>query len=120
MLLTHANIVAAVAGVQESIAQSRLNVGSEDSFLSYLPMAHILDRVIEEYLLSAGSSVGYWQVKPCSFWAWNKGWFVGSSGTYQIEVFEDCLLLLGFRSVDVVVRCVLFVRMNEVWFVGAG
>lgn len=30
-------------------------------FLSYLPLAHIFDRVAEEALLAKGGSIGYWQ-----------------------------------------------------------
>lgn len=33
----------------------------EDVFLSYLPLAHIFDRVAEEALLAKGGSIGYWQ-----------------------------------------------------------
>lgn len=31
-----------------------------DVYLSFLPLAHILDRVIEEYFFSKGASVGYY------------------------------------------------------------
>lgn len=33
----------------------------EDSYLSYLPLAHIFDRVGEEMMTFSGSSIGYWQ-----------------------------------------------------------
>jgi AMP-binding enzyme len=33
-------------------------------FLSYLPLAHIFDRVAEETFLSLGGSIGYWQGSP--------------------------------------------------------
>jgi long-chain acyl-CoA synthetase len=32
----------------------------DDVFLSFLPLAHILDRMIEEYFFHKGGSVGYY------------------------------------------------------------
>ena len=32
----------------------------DDTYLSFLPLAHILDRVIEEYFFHKGASVGYY------------------------------------------------------------
>jgi long-chain acyl-CoA synthetase len=37
---------------------------SSDVFLSYLPLAHIFDRVAEETFLALGGSIGYWQGNP--------------------------------------------------------
>ena len=33
----------------------------EDVFLSYLPLAHIFDRVAEELFLAISARIGYWQ-----------------------------------------------------------
>lgn len=35
-----------------------------DVFLSYLPLAHIFDRVAEEFYLSIGAKIGFWQGNP--------------------------------------------------------
>ena len=32
----------------------------DDVYLSFLPLAHILDRTIEEYFFRKGASVGYY------------------------------------------------------------
>lgn len=32
-----------------------------DSYLSFLPLAHIMDRIVEEYYFHQGAAVGYWQ-----------------------------------------------------------
>lgn len=32
-----------------------------DVFFSYLPLAHIFDRVIEELFISTGASIGFWR-----------------------------------------------------------
>jgi len=36
-------------------------VGEDDCYLSFLPLAHVFDRVTEEFMLSRGGAVGYWQ-----------------------------------------------------------
>lgn len=40
-----------------------LQVTTEDSTLSYLPLAHIFDRIVEEFALYSGARIGYFQVK---------------------------------------------------------
>lgn len=35
-------------------------MSTDDVFLSFLPLAHILDRMIEEYFFHKGASVGYY------------------------------------------------------------
>ena len=37
-------------------------VNDNDSLLSFLTMAHIFGRVTEEFALSCGAAIGYWQV----------------------------------------------------------
>lgn len=39
-----------------------LQVTPEDSTLSYLPLAHIFDRIVEEFALYSGARIGYYQV----------------------------------------------------------
>lgn len=39
----------------------------DDVYLSFLPLAHILDRMIEEYFFHKGASVGYYHGVCC----WN-------------------------------------------------
>lgn len=34
---------------------------TDDVYLSFLPLAHILDRMIEEYFFHKGASIGYFQ-----------------------------------------------------------
>ncbi|XP_039823798.1 long chain acyl-CoA synthetase 2-like isoform X2 [Panicum virgatum] len=36
-------------------------ITEEDSYFSYLPLAHIFDQVIENYCISKGASIGFWQ-----------------------------------------------------------
>jgi len=38
-----------------------LQLTVNDVFLSYLPLAHIFDRVIEECFISHGARIGFWR-----------------------------------------------------------
>ena len=37
----------------------------DDVYISFLPLAHILDRMIEEYFFHNGASVGYYHGVSC-------------------------------------------------------
>ncbi|GLC68457.1 hypothetical protein PLESTF_000693600 [Pleodorina starrii] len=58
--LTHSAVVAAVASLAGALQHYNEWVGPGDSMLSYLPLAHIFDRVSEETCIAAGASIGYW------------------------------------------------------------
>jgi long-chain acyl-CoA synthetase len=57
VLITHANLVGAIAGVCQAV----MPLSSDDVFLSYLPLAHILERASEAAMFSSGASVGFYQ-----------------------------------------------------------
>lgn len=57
VLITHTNLVSAVAGVLQAV----MPISSDDVFLSYLPLAHILERASEAAMFSSGASVGFYQ-----------------------------------------------------------
>lgn len=38
-----------------------LQLNEKDVYISYLPLAHIFDRVIEELFISHGASIGFWR-----------------------------------------------------------
>lgn len=63
-MLTHTNVLSTVVAMQTYCQESKLVYTQEDNVLSYLTMAHILGRVVEEFALSCGASIGYWQVRP--------------------------------------------------------
>ncbi len=62
VMLTHTNVLSTVVAMQTYCQESKLVYTQEDNVLSYLTMAHILGRVVEEFALSCGASIGYWQV----------------------------------------------------------
>ncbi|PLB48092.1 acetyl-CoA synthetase-like protein [Aspergillus steynii IBT 23096] len=54
--LTHKNVIAATAGINEIVGQY---IGPSDSLLTYLPQAHILEFVFENLCLFWGGTMGY-------------------------------------------------------------
>ena len=62
VVLTHHTLVTAVASLQGFVDLGNIKMGPNDSFLSFLTLAHIFDRVVEEFMLSVGGHIGYWQV----------------------------------------------------------
>jgi long-subunit acyl-CoA synthetase (AMP-forming) len=62
VMVSHRNMIAACAGARAMLAQSRVQVTPEDSMLSYLTLAHVFGRVMEEGFLSLGLKLGYYRV----------------------------------------------------------
>ena len=62
VVLTHTNVLSTVLAMQAFCKESQIDYNDDDNVLSYLTMAHILGRVVEEFALSVGASIGYWQV----------------------------------------------------------
>ena len=56
--MTHLNIVSTIAGVH---ANFLLELNESDRVVSYLPLAHILERVAEMAFLQVGASIVYWR-----------------------------------------------------------
>ncbi|XP_016902818.1 long chain acyl-CoA synthetase 8 isoform X1 [Cucumis melo] len=55
VMISHGNIVATVAGVTTVIPK----LNSDDVYLAYLPLAHVLELAAEAVILSAGLAMGY-------------------------------------------------------------
>ncbi|GAB2298461.1 Long-chain-fatty-acid--CoA ligase 2 (Long-chain acyl-CoA synthetase 2) (Fatty acid activator 2) [Dionaea muscipula] len=60
VVLTHENVATTIRGVDLFLEQFEDKMTEDDVFLSFLPLAHILDRVVEEYFIHKGASVGYY------------------------------------------------------------
>ncbi|KAJ3035192.1 long-chain fatty acid-CoA ligase [Rhizophlyctis rosea] len=54
--LTHKNVMASIAGIERIIGDF---VTHEDSYIGYLPLAHVLELVLEHYVLLRGVRIGY-------------------------------------------------------------
>jgi long-chain acyl-CoA synthetase len=59
-MLTHESHALYVKGVDLFMDQFDDKMTTDDVFLSFLPLAHILDRMIEEYFFHKGASIGYY------------------------------------------------------------
>lgn len=54
VMISHANLIANVAGMSD-----RVNNESNDVYIGYLPLAHVFELAAELVILSKGSSIGY-------------------------------------------------------------
>lgn len=59
--LTHWTLLSSIRSTNLFLEQAKFVIDKDDVMLSYLPLAHIMDRAAEEHFLSVGASVGYWQ-----------------------------------------------------------
>ncbi|KAJ3205346.1 long-chain fatty acid-CoA ligase [Dinochytrium kinnereticum] len=60
VMLTHANIVAAIAGARTNIMD---HITKEEYYLAYLPLAHVLEFTVELTLFYEGVTIGYGSVR---------------------------------------------------------
>ncbi|KAF3779723.1 Long chain acyl-CoA synthetase 4, partial [Nymphaea thermarum] len=61
VLLSNKSIVTLISGVERLLECVNEELTNKDVYLSYLPLAHIFDRVIEELFIWKGASIGFWQ-----------------------------------------------------------
>ena len=55
-VITHSNLISTMAGIRDS----GFVFSEKDSHLSYLPLAHMLERAIVHYMVQVGGSVGFY------------------------------------------------------------
>ncbi|TIB77414.1 acetyl-CoA synthetase-like protein [Wallemia mellicola] len=60
VVLTHENLVSAVAAVVKMLGH---HLSAQDTFLAYLPLAHILEFIVELLVMFIGMPMGYGRVK---------------------------------------------------------
>ena len=60
VMITHGNLMAMVAGAPYALKK----LTSDDVFLSYLPLAHILERAAEATLYFHGAAIGFYSGDP--------------------------------------------------------
>lgn len=58
-VITHENIISAIAGCEENDCINLMITGNKDIHLSYLPLAHIFERVWAQQLLCQGATIGF-------------------------------------------------------------
>ncbi|KAF8124305.1 hypothetical protein EV363DRAFT_1178170 [Boletus edulis] len=60
VVLTHGNVVASIGGVYHLLGH---HLRADDAYLAYLPLAHILEYMVEMTLFMVGMKTGYGRVK---------------------------------------------------------
>nr|XP_043620268.1 long chain acyl-CoA synthetase 1-like [Erigeron canadensis] len=60
VILTHENVITMICGIDLMMEQFEEKMTVDDVYLSFLPLAHVFDRVIEEYFIRKGASVGFY------------------------------------------------------------
>ncbi|KAJ6940788.1 hypothetical protein NC651_006806 [Populus alba x Populus x berolinensis] len=60
VVILHETVAAFVRGIDLFMEQFEDKMTPDDVYLSFLPLAHVLDRMIEEYFFRKGASVGYY------------------------------------------------------------
>lgn len=61
VMISNNSIVTLIAGVKRLLESVNESLSVKDVYLSYLPLAHIFDRVIEECFINHGASIGFWR-----------------------------------------------------------
>ncbi|XP_023533273.1 long chain acyl-CoA synthetase 4-like [Cucurbita pepo subsp. pepo] len=61
VIISNKSIISLIAGVQRLLESVNESLNENDVYLSYLPLAHIFDRVIEELFILHGASIGFWR-----------------------------------------------------------
>ncbi|GJP55181.1 hypothetical protein CLOM_g14159 [Closterium sp. NIES-68] len=61
VLITNHALATAVAGTKRFCEYNDCVLTPADSYISYLPLAHIFDRVAEELMTHVGGCIGFWQ-----------------------------------------------------------
>ncbi|KAK6090640.1 hypothetical protein P3W45_000363 [Vairimorpha bombi] len=63
--LTHKNFIANVAAFFRGNTKSEMyNVNSDDVYMSYLPLAHVMERISVSVIMSVGGSIGFFRGNP--------------------------------------------------------
>ncbi|KAK7406054.1 hypothetical protein VNO78_07670 [Psophocarpus tetragonolobus] len=61
VLISNESIITLLAGVKRLLESVNEKLTEKDIYISYLPLAHIFDRVIEETFIWHGASIGFWR-----------------------------------------------------------
>ncbi|RDY02095.1 Long chain acyl-CoA synthetase 4 [Mucuna pruriens] len=61
VLISNESIITLLAGIKRLLESVNEQLNEKDVYISYLPLAHIFDRVIEETFIWHGASIGFWR-----------------------------------------------------------
>ncbi|XP_060180127.1 long chain acyl-CoA synthetase 4-like [Lycium barbarum] len=61
VMISNNSIVTLISGVKRFLESVNEALTMNDVYISYLPLAHIFDRAIEECFINHGASIGFWR-----------------------------------------------------------
>jgi len=61
VMLSHGNLIANIMGIYGIGKDSFISLSNEDVHISYLPLAHVFERVVSNLIYCVGGSVGFFQ-----------------------------------------------------------
>ncbi|TYJ50291.1 hypothetical protein E1A91_A01G196200v1 [Gossypium mustelinum] len=61
VILTNKAIMTEVLSIDQLIEITDKACSEEDTYFSFLPLAHVYDQIMETYFIKRGSSIGFWQ-----------------------------------------------------------
>ncbi|ESQ38423.1 hypothetical protein EUTSA_v10029385mg [Eutrema salsugineum] len=61
VLISNESIVTITTGVMHFLESVNESLSEKDVYISYLPLAHVFDRAIEECIIQVGGSIGFWR-----------------------------------------------------------
>ncbi|PWA39157.1 AMP-dependent synthetase and ligase family protein [Artemisia annua] len=61
VLVSNNCMVSLIAGVDLLLDSANVSLNKDDVYLSFLPLAHIFDRLIEECFIHHGAAIGFWR-----------------------------------------------------------
>lgn len=61
VLISNNCMVSLIAGVNLLLDSANVSLNKDDVYLSFLPLAHIFDRLIEECFINHGAAIGFWR-----------------------------------------------------------
>jgi long-chain acyl-CoA synthetase len=94
--IRHRNLVASVAGVGEGL---ELEPGPDQSYIGFLPLAHILETTAELYMLTAGSRIGYGNPRTLTD--------TGAKPYGDFTAFKPTLICVVPRILDTIKKTIL-------------
>nr|AAM28872.1 long chain acyl-CoA synthetase 5 [Arabidopsis thaliana] len=61
VMISNESIVTITTGVMHFLGNVNASLSEKDVYISYLPLAHVFDRAIEECIIQVGGSIGFWR-----------------------------------------------------------
>ncbi|KAJ3683080.1 hypothetical protein LUZ60_013307 [Juncus effusus] len=61
VMISNESLITIISGMDGVLQTINQELTDKDVYLSYLPLAHTFDRIFEEWFISHGASIGFWQ-----------------------------------------------------------